>query len=124
MVNTPEEKQKVEQLYNKYRKLMKFIALKMLKNEDKAEDAVSDALISLIENLDKIGNVDDKKTKAFVYTVIRCTALNHFNKDNRHASIYLEDIIHQKIDNTNAFEDIYLNIGFHASINYQQFTEM
>lgn len=112
MVETPEDKSKVERLYHTYKKLMKFIALKMLRNEEMAEDAVGDALVALIENLNRIGEVDSADTKAFVYIVIRYTALNSYNRSKRHATVNIDDLINYKVDETDAFENIYLNDWF------------
>jgi len=112
MVETPEDKSKVEELYYKYRSLMKYIALKILHNEDMSEDAVSDAFVSLIENLDKIDEVDSNDTKAFVYIVTRCISLNKYNKQKRQATEDIEKFLNKKIDDTDVFEDIFLNDWF------------
>ncbi|MBQ7096412.1 MAG: sigma-70 family RNA polymerase sigma factor [Clostridia bacterium] len=112
LADTPEDKQKVEALYYKYRTLMKYIAMKMLHNEDMAEDAVGDALVSLIENLDRIDEVDSVDTKSFIYIVIRNASLNRFNKSIRHKTENIEDFIEYQIDDTDAFEDVYLNDYF------------
>ncbi len=112
MVETPEDKSKVEELYYKYRSLMKYLALKILHNEDMSEDAVSDAFVSLIENLDKIDEVDSNDTKAFVYIVTRCISLNKYNKQKRQATEDIEKFLNKKIDDTDVFEDIFLNDWF------------
>ena len=112
LVDSPEDKKKVEELYYKYRTLMKYIAMKMLHNEDMAEDAVGDALVSLIENLDRIDGVETDDTKAFVYIVIRNVCLNKYNKSIRHPTENIDDFIEYQLDDTDVFEDIYLNDYF------------
>lgn len=116
LVDSPEDKKKVEDLYYKYRTLMKYIAMKMLHNEDMAEDAVGDALVSLIENLDRIDEVETDDTKAFVYIVIRNVCLNRYNKSIRHPTRHptenIDDFIEYQIDDTDVFEEVYLNDYF------------
>ena len=112
LVDSPEDKKKEEKLYYKYRTLMKYIAMKMLHNEDMAEDAVGDALVSLIENLEKIDEVESVDTKSFIYIVIRNASLNRYNKSTRHPTENIDDFIEYQIDDTDVFEDVYLNDYF------------
>lgn len=53
MIESDEDKSKFEQLYIMYKGLMFHVAMKILKNEFDAEDAVHQAFLSLIENLKK-----------------------------------------------------------------------
>lgn len=57
-VDAPEEKRKIEQLYEKYNRLMYSIAYKSLRNSYDAEDAVFSSWEKVIKNIDKIGEVD------------------------------------------------------------------
>lgn len=50
MIESDEDKSKFEQLYIMYKGLMFHVAMKILKNEFDAEDAVHQAFLSLIEN--------------------------------------------------------------------------
>lgn len=52
MVETDEERDLVTRLYYTYERMMYKIALGILKNPHDAEDAVSEAFIRLIKNLD------------------------------------------------------------------------
>lgn len=65
MIESDEDKSKFEQLYIMYKGLMFHVAMKILKNEFDAEDAVHQAFLSLIENLKKISDVKCPKTRAF-----------------------------------------------------------
>ena len=66
MIESDEDKSKFEQLYIMYKGLMFHVAMKILKNEFDAEDAVHQAFLSLIENLKKISDVKCPKTRACV----------------------------------------------------------
>lgn len=65
MIESDEDKSKFEQLYIMYKGLMFHVAMKILKNEFDAEDAVHQAFLSLIENLKKISDVKCPKTRAY-----------------------------------------------------------
>ena len=54
LVDSPEEKDKVRALYEKYHDLMMSVAFKIFRNEHDAQDAVHQAFITLINNLNKI----------------------------------------------------------------------
>ncbi len=112
LVDSLEDKKKVEELYYKYRTLMKYISMKMLHNEDMAEDAVGDALVSLIENLNRIDEVESDDTKSFIYIVIRNASLNRYNKSTKHPAENIDDFIEYQIDDTDVFEEVYLNDYF------------
>ena len=109
LVDTPEERSKVEQLYYQYRKLMKYMALKILQQEDAAEDAVQDAFVLLIENLNKINDVYSNRTKAFIYIVIRNVALNYIKKQKRSVADDIEAHIDRLFVQQDICEDLYVN---------------
>ena len=67
MIESDEDKSKFEQLYIMYKGLMFHVAMKILKNEFDAEDAVHQAFLSLIENLKKISDVKCPKTRAYAH---------------------------------------------------------
>lgn len=88
MIETPEDKAKFERLYNKYRDLMYNIAYCFLKNEHDAEDAVHQAFVSIIENLEKLSSVGSPKTKAFCVIVVERKALNMIRERKKYADSY------------------------------------
>ena len=82
MLNGQEDKNKFELLYEKYRKLMFYIANNILNDEYLAEDAVHQTFIK-IKNLDKIDDVSCHKTKSFIVIMVRNTAINMYNRRKR-----------------------------------------
>lgn len=108
LVETPEEKDKVEALYYQYRTLMKYMAMKILRNEETAEDAVGDAMVALIENLDRIEDVYAEKTKSFIYIVIRNVSLNRLKKETRWKKENIEDYANLPLDKADPFESVYV----------------
>lgn len=71
---------KITELYNKYSKLMKYEAYKILGDHALAEDAVHQAFIKIMSNLDKVNHGDESKTRNFLVIVCRNIAIDILNK--------------------------------------------
>ena len=85
MLETDEERSEFEKLYYAYRNLMFYIANNILHDQHLAEDAVSETFIKLAERFDKIlelGDINGKRTKAYVAASVKNTALNILKKKN------------------------------------------
>lgn len=76
MIESDEDKSKFEQLYIMYKGLMFHVAMKILKNEFDAEDAVHQAFLSLIENLKKKSDVKCPKTRAYIVIITERKAID------------------------------------------------
>ena len=108
MTETPEDKNKVEELYYKYRKLMKYIAFNILHDEDIAEDAVAEAFMALIKHLDCVGDIDSDKTKSFIYTVTKNVAVNMRKKMDKNSIEAIEDYIKYNVSEYDTFKSVYV----------------
>lgn len=82
MVDTPTEKELVIQLYDTYRQFMYNICMSMLKKREDAEDAVHDAFVRIISNIDKIGNPYSRKTKSYITVITKNICIDHLRKSN------------------------------------------
>lgn len=80
LVETEAEQDLVTRLYNMYERKMYTIAFGILKNKQDAEDAVSESFIKLINNLDKIFDINSSKCKGFITIVVKNTAIDIYNK--------------------------------------------
>ncbi|MCL2400494.1 MAG: RNA polymerase sigma factor [Defluviitaleaceae bacterium] len=77
------DKNKIVQLYEKYHRLMFYVARKVLSDHALAEDAVSESIEKMIYNIHKIDDISCYKTKAFIVIIVRNTALNILKKKGR-----------------------------------------
>ncbi|MDK2986830.1 MAG: polymerase sigma-70 factor, subfamily [Clostridia bacterium] len=91
MLNGQEDKNKFELLYEKYRKLMFYIANNILNDEYLAEDAVHQTFIKILKNLDKIDDVFCHKTKSFIVIMVRNTAINMYNRRKRSSVVPFDE---------------------------------
>ena len=76
MIETEEDRQKFTDLYETYRGLMFYVANQILHNTDDAEDAVHQAFLSIIENLDKIAKVHCPQSRAYVIVIAENKAID------------------------------------------------
>jgi RNA polymerase sigma-70 factor (ECF subfamily) len=92
MLDGEEDKNKFELLYVTYRKLMFYVANRILNDERLAEDAVHQTFLKILENFDKVGEISCHKTKSYIVTMVRNTAINLYNQRKRRTTITLEDV--------------------------------
>lgn len=87
-------RKKFEQLYEKYHNLMYHRAYEILNDEQIAEDAVSEALIKLAINIDKVGEAESTSAKAFTMQIVEHTAIDLYRKRRKEMERYrdLEEI--------------------------------
>ncbi|WP_311526238.1 sigma-70 family RNA polymerase sigma factor [uncultured Parvimonas sp.] len=84
----------LEYLYEEYKQIMYYIALKILKNPADAEDAVSDAFLKVIHHLNKIDKDNSKKTKAFLILIVKSVAIDMYRRKSKTNTIPIENIDH------------------------------
>ena len=87
LIESDEDKSKFEQIYLKYRNLMFYVARKILNNQQDAEDAVHQAFVSIIENLEKISDVGSPKTRSYIVIIVERKAIDLARKQQRIVSI-------------------------------------
>lgn len=76
MIESEEDRALFEQLYLEYRQLMFYTAKRILHNDQDAEDAVHQAFLSLIENLNKLSDIKCPKTRAFCVVIVENKAID------------------------------------------------
>lgn len=86
-VVTFEENKKFERLYAQYSKLAYHIALKILGNMADAEDAVQQAFLSILEHLEKVGEVESPATKAYLCKIVEHKAIDLIRAKKRFVSM-------------------------------------
>ena len=91
MIDSPDEKQKFEIIYQTYRQLMYYVANHILGNTQDAEDVVHDAFIKIIENIEKFSDPKCPQTRAFIVTITENKAIDLYRKRKSHDIIPLEE---------------------------------
>lgn len=70
------EQSKFERLYLQYRGLMLRVANSILHNGQDAEDATHQAFLAILNNLDKISEVDCPQTRAYIVIIVERKAID------------------------------------------------
>lgn len=78
-----QDSEKLKELYQLYEKPFYHIAYAILHHHQQAEDAVSDAFEKIIFHLHKIDKPESPRTKQYMISVIRHTAINQYRKNKR-----------------------------------------
>ena len=104
IIESDEDKSKFEQLYLKYRNLMFYVARKILNNQQDAEDAVHQAFVSIIENLEKISDIDCPKTRSYIVIIVERKAIDLMRKNEKVVSM-------ESIDETAGIEISLSDVG-------------
>ena len=81
------EASKFEYLYRKYKRLLYYKAWEILHDEMGAEDALSETMIRVYRNMDKIGDPDSPYSAAFLTTITRNVSLTLLKKRKEYAPL-------------------------------------
>jgi len=92
MIDSEEDKTKFEYIYTQYRQLMFYIAKGIIHNDDLAEDAVQQAFLRIIDNLQKINDPNCPQTKSYVVIIVKHAALDMIKQQSRHRHSSFEEI--------------------------------
>lgn len=84
MVDSPEDRTKIEKMYYEYRSLMYHVANNILHNHFDTEDAVHHAFIKIAEHIKDIDEPLCPKTQAYVVTIAENKAIDIFRRKQRH----------------------------------------
>lgn len=76
MIESEQDRSKFEQLFEKYKRLMFHVANQVLRNEHDAEDAVHEAFVSIIKNLQKISDVECPETRSYIVIITERKAID------------------------------------------------
>lgn len=75
-IENERDRDKMTEIYNLYRGTMLYIANSILNEIHLAEDAVSEAFIKIMNNLDRINIVNCYRTRGFVVIIVRNVAID------------------------------------------------
>ena len=89
-LETKDDKEKFEQIYLSYGKEMFAIANRILRDRESAEDAVQDAFVRIMRNLDKIQDIYSKRTANYIRVIVKNRALQIY-RQYRRREVTVED---------------------------------
>ena len=91
MLETADERLKIEEIFHTYGKLMFHVANKILNNEHDAEDAVQQALFAIYQNLEKFSEIKCPQSRSFIVTIVERKAIDLYRAKQRNAVVPFEE---------------------------------
>ncbi len=84
LIDDEKDKKTFAELYKKYEIKAISIALNILKNRELAEDACSEAFLSIAKNFEKIKNLETHKREKYIVVTIKNTSLNMLKSEKKY----------------------------------------
>lgn len=83
---------KLEEIYMRYKKIAYWTAYGILKDAYESEDVVQDAIIRIYSTIHKIDEIKCNKTRALFVIIVRNLSINIYNKRRKLENTSYEDI--------------------------------
>ncbi len=87
LVDNEEQRSLVEQIYYDCEQIMYRAAYSILHNKQDAEDAVHDAFLRIVSDIDRIASVDPGKRRNYAVIVAKNIAIDHYRKNKKQVDI-------------------------------------
>lgn len=100
LIDNDEEKNKFEQIYFTYQKRMLYVANSLLHDQYESEDAVQNAFIGIARNIQKIDEVNSKRTFSYVTMAAYNSAYNLLLKTKKSREYINIDDLNTLADNS------------------------
>ena len=90
-IENDDDREKAAELYKLYSSTMLYIARSILHDHYLAEDAVVEAFIRIINNLNKINTINCYQTRGFVVIIVRNVSFDFLKHQNRSKTVPIDD---------------------------------
>ena len=91
LLDSPKDRNRFCELYEKYKMKMYYVAFGILNNEQDAENIVHDTFVTIIDVLDKLDTSDQRKEWNYIVTILKNKCYNHLKRESRVQ--YFDDIL-------------------------------
>lgn len=106
-IENDEERALAENLYLTYKSRMYGIAYAILHNREDAEDAVMDAVFSIVKNISLFSSIPRNKTESLIVVISRNAAINRYNYNKRRSTSSLDETANYIPDNDPTPEEMF-----------------
>jgi len=103
-----EVRNKLEEIYHLYNRDLFYVSYAILKDYHEAEDVVQSTILKLADNLDKITDTKENKTRAFVVMIARNISKNIYNRRKNRELSPIEEYEDILIDESNISPEQYI----------------
>lgn len=91
LLDTQTEKDKFTELYDTYKDLLYWIAIKRTNNIEDAEECVQETFFYVAKHFEKIGDVKSKRTKCYLSTIVTGFAIDIHNISSKISIVSTEE---------------------------------
>lgn len=105
-IDNEDDRDKITKLYQLYSGTMLYIANSILQDIHLAEDAVSEAFIKIMNNLEKIDDINSYRTRGFIVIIVRNVAFDLLRKRKRVQLLPLDDYSENMTYTEPAFDNL------------------
>jgi RNA polymerase sigma-70 factor (ECF subfamily) len=105
-IEDEQERNKIEEVYNRYYSTMLYIAKDILHDEGLAEDAVSESFIKIINNVEKIREVNCYQTRGFIVVLVRNVSIDMLRSSKKPQILSFDDVKEPVKNNDPIFESV------------------
>lgn len=109
MLDTEQEKKQMEQIYEEYKNEFFMYAMKILRNEALAYDAVHSTFLAIIEQKDKYFSLSDSDFRYSAITIVKNKSIDIFRKQKPYVFIPIEELEHYTDSNAVSVEQQAIN---------------
>ena len=92
MIQSEEDRSKFEEIYTSYRQTMFYLANRIVRDQYLAEDIVHQAFLKIIDNLDKINEINCHKTKGYIVVIVENLSIDFYRKRKRENNIFFNEL--------------------------------
>ena len=118
MLDTPEERESFEAVYQENKNIMYAHAYSILKDVPSAEDAVSDSFVALARNFSRLSLMEPSRLRSYLIITARNAAYKIYNKRKREVST---DEVYSD-DNAPADKELHISVENHQL--YKELSQM
>lgn len=91
LIDSESDKEKFTELYNTYKDLLYWIALRKTNSVEDSEECVQETFFYVAKHFDRIGEVDSPRTKGYLCTIANGFAVDLFNRAHRADTVSTDD---------------------------------
>ena len=91
MIETEDDRSRFEIIYHEYKRLMFYVANRILQNEYDSEDAVHQAFLKIAERIEKIDDPKCPKTRSLVVTIVERKAIDTYRARKKQSRLSLDE---------------------------------
>jgi RNA polymerase sigma-70 factor (ECF subfamily) len=110
MLEDGEKRDKLEELYITYRKELYYVAYQILHNHYDAEDVIQNAFLKIAKFIDKINEIECKKTRAYLVIIVRRLCFDRYNEKKKTVPVDFMDEAEEGESSHSSLDDHVLHL--------------